>query len=81
MTIYIRAMNGVGSSNEREGGATVGIQTVLDTRHCRSFSDLLKWFNIKRKLLSAWQDEHVVDGPRSCVFGGYLQLTLHTTPP
>ncbi len=32
-TIFIRAMNEVGSNNVREDGAPVGIQTVLETEH------------------------------------------------
>ncbi len=33
-------MNGVGSKNVREDGAPVGIQAVLETGHCQSFSDV-----------------------------------------
>ncbi len=39
-TIYIKTVCGVGSSNVRENGAPVGIQAVLETGHCRSFSDV-----------------------------------------
>ncbi len=33
-------MGGIGSKIVRENGAPVGIQAVLETRHCRSFSDV-----------------------------------------
>ncbi len=36
-TIY---MNGIGSNNVREDGATFGIRAILETGHCRSFSDV-----------------------------------------
>ncbi len=31
---------GVGSNNVKEGGASVGIQAILEVGHCRSFSDV-----------------------------------------
>ncbi len=67
-TIYIRTMSGIGSNNVRENGAPVGIQAILETGHCRSFSCVGAVYstarpNIQQKPLSAWQDEIVADGP------------------
>ncbi len=43
-------MNGMGSSNVRDDGAPIDIQTILDTGHCRSSNYSSAGPNVQQKL-------------------------------
>ncbi len=77
-TRYIRTMNGVASNDVREDGAPVSIRAILETGHCRSFSDLWRQFISRSgrrnsngrfpsgKVKTWWMDLEVVPSVVTC---------------